>query len=321
MKRLSIVVPVYNVEAHLERCVDSLLSQDIERAEYEIILVNDGSTDNSGALAESLCLKSSNIRCIHQENKGLSGARNTGLAYASGEWIWFVDSDDAIVSNCLKDLLNFLLQSGAASVHIGYTHLFNSGRTQTYLPSGMEMERVVSGEEFFCNLHLVPTAWSYIHRRAFLEEHKLRFYEGIIHEDEEFLPRFLWVCPGIAIYPLALYQYYQNSASIMGTRSLKSELHKLKVLESFTRFLNENRVTHRFASRLRYRAFILYQTILHPSRFLQHQPEDRQMLRQKLTQADFYPVGNCGPMSLKFRAYRWLMNLSLTFYVFLRRWL
>lgn len=321
MKRLSIIVPIYNVEAYLERCVDSLLNQDLEPSDYEIIMVDDGSTDGSGALADQLCQKGTNLVCVHQANKGLSGARNTGLAHAVGEWIWFVDSDDAIEPNCLKNLLDYGTQSGATSLHLGYTHIFNEGPSQTYLPAGLERGKVVSGQQFFCELHVVPTAWSYLHKRDFLVKHGLRFFEGIIHEDEEFLPRFLWFCPGIALYPHALYRYYQNSASIMGTKNVKSDLHKLKVMESFSAFLSQHTLTPTFENRLWYRAFILYQTILHPSQFLRHKPADRQMLLEKLKQTNFYPIGNCGPLSLKFRAYRWLMNLSLPLYVTLRRWL
>ena len=106
MKRLSIIVPVYNVENYLEKCLKSLLTQDIPINQYEIIIINDGSTDGSLAIAESYQNLYSNVRIFSQENKGLGGARNTGIKEAKGACLFFVDSDDYIQVNSLSALLN-----------------------------------------------------------------------------------------------------------------------------------------------------------------------------------------------------------------------
>ena len=92
--KLSIIVPVYNVEKYLERCINSLINQDLCRNEYEIIIVNDGSTDYSGDIAKAIQSKVENIHLYEQVNGGLSAARNTGLKYACGKYVIFVDSDD-----------------------------------------------------------------------------------------------------------------------------------------------------------------------------------------------------------------------------------
>ena len=105
MKLLSIIVPVYNVEKYLSKCLDSLLAQDIPISDYEIIIVNDGSTDSSLVIAESYSQTNSNIRVISQLNKGLGGARNTGIRSSEGKYLFFVDSDDTIQKNTLKPLL------------------------------------------------------------------------------------------------------------------------------------------------------------------------------------------------------------------------
>ena len=97
--KLSIIVPVYNVADYLPKCLDSLLVQDLSQNEYEIIVVNDGSTDNSGKIAEEYSKTYSNIILINQENQGLSGARNTGIQNAKGEYVQFVDSDDYLEPN------------------------------------------------------------------------------------------------------------------------------------------------------------------------------------------------------------------------------
>ena len=106
--KLSVIVPVYNVERYLERCILSILNQDIPHEEYEIIMINDGSTDNSYEIATQLEKKYNNIRLFTQENKGPSAARNYGINLAKGKYIWFIDSDDYIVAGCLKKLFHII---------------------------------------------------------------------------------------------------------------------------------------------------------------------------------------------------------------------
>lgn len=105
MVKLSIIIPVYNVELYIEKCLQSCLSQDIPYDEYEIIVVNDGSPDGSLAIAESIAKTTTNMTIISQKNGGLSAARNTGMSVAKGEYIWFVDSDDWIETKDRKSVV------------------------------------------------------------------------------------------------------------------------------------------------------------------------------------------------------------------------
>lgn len=107
---LSIVIPVYNLENYIGRCMDSLLNQDIDPESYEIICVNDGSRDNTGAVLDEYKSKYKNIKVIHKENEGVVKTRNAGLSIATGDWIWFVDADDWIQPNCLKYLTGIVQQ-------------------------------------------------------------------------------------------------------------------------------------------------------------------------------------------------------------------
>ncbi|MBQ7709263.1 MAG: glycosyltransferase, partial [Bacteroidales bacterium] len=102
--RISIIVPMYNVESYMEECLKSLWNQDLREDEYEVIIVNDGSTDKSLDIAQEICANHPNAQIISQENKGLSMARNAGLAQAQGDSIWFVDADDWIAPGCLKSI-------------------------------------------------------------------------------------------------------------------------------------------------------------------------------------------------------------------------
>lgn len=107
---LSIIIPVYNAENYLAQCLDSCLSQDISRGEYEVICVNDGSSDGSGKVLEEYAKTYSNVHVINQQNAGVSAARNTGLDAAPGDYIWFVDSDDLILPNCLGELQHICME-------------------------------------------------------------------------------------------------------------------------------------------------------------------------------------------------------------------
>ena len=108
--KLSIIVPVYNVADYLPKCLDSLLAQDLPQNEYEIIVVNDGSTDNSGNIAQQYADKYANITLINQANQGLSGARNTGIKCAKGDYIQFVDSDDYVDIHLFERLQHIIEQ-------------------------------------------------------------------------------------------------------------------------------------------------------------------------------------------------------------------
>ena len=116
--RLSIIIPMYNVSLYVEKCVRSCLRQDIPYSEYEIILVNDGSTDNTLDIVQSIAREYPNIHIVDQENAGLSIARNVGLSKAAGEYVWFIDSDDWIEDNILSVVLEQCV--GNEVVAMGY---------------------------------------------------------------------------------------------------------------------------------------------------------------------------------------------------------
>ena len=123
---LTIVIPVYNVEKYIEKCLLSCVHQDIPSDSYEIIVVNDGTKDNSLRIAESIATTHSNISIVSQQNKGLSAARNTGLKLAKGNYIWFIDSDDWIEDNCLSSICQRLAQD-IDILQIGYSFAYEDG--------------------------------------------------------------------------------------------------------------------------------------------------------------------------------------------------
>lgn len=212
--RISIIIPLYKVEAFIEKCILSCLHQDIPSSDYEIICVNDGSPDKSAEIAREIANKYNNIKVIDRENGGLSAARNTGLKNAVGDYVWFVDSDDWIKENCLKrivdtcEVLNLdMLQICAANM-IGNKAVRRFTRKDDgNVTKGRD---VLRGGIAFC----APFS---IYKRKFLIDNHLWFYEGIFHEDNEFSPRVFFKAERVSSINDVVYFVYQNPNSI--TRS------------------------------------------------------------------------------------------------------
>lgn len=187
---ISVVIPVYNVEKYLAECVDSVLGQTY--TDYEIILVDDGATDSSGRICDEYAQKDARICVIHQPNGGLSAARNTGLAAARGEYVYFLDSDDYIDPQALADLIATAQQEQADVVFFDGFVFFDGceedGSVSKYIrktayaaENGREMLRkLLLNEEYRTAVPIM------LFRTDYLRKNELRFLEGIIHEDELF---------------------------------------------------------------------------------------------------------------------------------------
>jgi glycosyltransferase involved in cell wall biosynthesis len=221
MIKVSFIVPVYNVELYLEKCIQSLLDQDISYSEYEIIVINDGSTDHSGEIIDRLSAAYPIIKKIHQENKGLSEARNAGLAVASGKYIWFVDSDDYILPNCLAELVLLCEEKNLEIVDMRFTSINESGskvQRKQYSPQ-FPFDKIVDGSDYLNNYVFESGVWHYFCSHEFFKRNNLRFVPGIYHEDEEFTARALFFAKRIMVVNKITYFYLQRNNSIIGTKN------------------------------------------------------------------------------------------------------
>lgn len=217
---LSIIVPVYNVEKYLERCIDSLVAQDIDINDYEIIMVNDGSTDNSKAIAEQLVNKYPHVILYDQDNQGLSGARNTGMEHARGKYLMFVDSDDYLERNSLKNLINICNQNDLDVCHFRLkclpgNHIGGIGKLQ--------FNKLYSYREIINDGNLIGSACSNVYKTYFLRRNHLFFHEGITHEDVEFSYRLYCHAQRVMIVEDIIYYYVENSASLSKNKSFEKE--------------------------------------------------------------------------------------------------
>lgn len=205
--KLSVIIPVYNVELYVERCLNSVLTQGISFTDYEIIIQNDGSTDGSLAVVEDVVKDHDNCLVLSSQNRGLSAARNTALCHATGEYVWFVDSDDWIEEGAIKALLPYL-NGHNDIVQFGYKEVFNDGSYKNYYRPSKEN---VSGEEAFLTGFPMGAQFS-VYRRSFLLEDEL-FVEGIHHEDNDFTPRTLLRAKHVTLLREPLYNYFKGNAN------------------------------------------------------------------------------------------------------------
>ena len=223
MKKLSIIVPVYNAEKWLRRCVDSLLNQDLPREDYEIILVDDGSTDGSLKICdEYLAAHPGLVRVIHQPNSGVSMARNAALDAAVGDYVMFVDADDYIEPNCLKEVVEKARCSNSDILF--YRHRViteQSERIVDSVPLGITAEDISTGECYMLNGGNTGSIWRGLYRRDVIEKLGLRFYPNITHEDVLFNYQILPFVERIAFSDVLVYNYVYEGESLTRTKSVE----------------------------------------------------------------------------------------------------
>lgn len=219
--KFSIIVPVYNVEAYLERCVESLINQTYNN--IEIILVDDGSKDNSPKLCDDFVKKDSRIKVVHKENGGLSDARNVGLEIATGEYVLFVDSDDWLLLDACERF-NEVLTVNLVDICIGC--LINEDCSRFSLTPAAIPGKIYRGEEYYTLFidSILACAVAPAYRRNFLRECGLNFMVGKFHEDNEFTPRAYIEANSIVFSNIDFYVRYVREDSITTHKDKRKNL-------------------------------------------------------------------------------------------------
>jgi len=190
--QLSIVVPVYNVEKYIRTCIESIFLQGLEEDRYEVIIVNDGTKDCSMEMIQDIISQHQNVTIINQENQGLSVARNNGIAAAKGEYILMPDSDDLLIKNSLKPLLDKAVETKVDLVIANYLEMNNDeiGTLNNSSPNRQKEILITekTGEQLFMediNPHR-PHIWRILFRKDFISQHHLAFFPGIYVQDKPF---------------------------------------------------------------------------------------------------------------------------------------
>lgn len=212
-EKVSVIVPVYNVEKYLRRCLDSIINQTYQN--LEIILVDDGSPDNCGAICDEYAAKDHRIQVIHRENGGLSAARNSGLDAATGDYVAFVDSDDWLTGDFVEKLHAHAEQNALVVANM----VFWESDTRNWTAMAQKESETIDSYEFWrrttgneCTPYIVSCSKLYPWK-FFVN---LRFVEGLFHEDEAILHHIIDQVSHIHVIYEPLYYYRQNNTSIMG---------------------------------------------------------------------------------------------------------
>lgn len=235
MPEISVIVPVFNVEKYLCRCIESILAQTL--TDFEIILINDGSSDKSGDLCNEYAKKDSRIKVIHQENGGVSAARNAGLDIANGNYISFVDSDDYIYPQHLEYLYSAICDSDA---DISVCKMIEFFDTPPILEFGKVNYVKYQGIEIchkLCDYNVASgliTPWGKLYRKHVLNN--IRFPQGKIHEDQFVMHKIFYYCKNIVILPEKLYGYFNNTKGITKSGFKINRYDNIEALEEQWKF-------------------------------------------------------------------------------------
>lgn len=277
--QISVIVPVYNVQRFISSCLESILCQ--RNATFEVICVNDGSTDDSRAKVEEYAKRDKRIILIDQPNQGLSCARNTGIAKARGEWLCFVDSDDKIGWNGktsgreFRDLLDFASDDVDAVVgnasyldegnHVISGDWYVNRRLGVFVPTPETLR--------YCNV----TAWGKLYRRSLVVENNLRFPDGLRYEDQGFFPKFFALTRRFVLTAVPFCSYYKHENTIMDktrrNKNISNGRDYLGIIDSNLAFFNERKLTKKFLPYLQQQSFELLNDAIDLSA-----PEDKQTL-------------------------------------------
>ena len=208
--KLSIIVPVYNVERYIDKCIKSILDQTFK--DFELILVDDGSIDNSGEICDEYIKKDSRVKVIHKKNGGLAAARNTGLIMARGDYVGFVDSDDWIEPNMFSNLYASCVKNGADISVIGVREVDEDGSClNEYIPSDISFSEILKR----------AYAWNKLFKKELFINNNLFFRDGKYYEDLELIPKLFVESIKVTTVSSVGYNYLQRNNSITGSRNEK----------------------------------------------------------------------------------------------------
>ncbi len=211
--QLSFIIPAYNCEKYIEDCINSLLAQDLPQSQFEIIVINDGSTDNTTKILQNKSLQHSNIHILCQENKGRHHARNLGAAIAKGRYIWFIDNDDIIAKNCIKSIINT-----ADLLSLDVLAIAPPKEFKKEFPSSFnykeDVSKPISGKDFLRRKATYWAPWEFLIRRDFYEKHNFKFKLRYFLEDIELLYRIFYYARNIAEFKnFSCYAYIKRPES------------------------------------------------------------------------------------------------------------
>ena len=235
-KLVSIIIPVYNVEKYLDKCINSVRNQTYKH--LEIILVDDGSIDNSGRICDRYQKVDSRIIVIHKNNGGLSDARNTALDIVTGDYVLCVDSDDYITKDCVEYLINLLEKTKSDISICQMKKIFAEETRLDCLKEKINIyENVIAMEQFLYQRLFTASAWCKLYKRQIFKD--IRYPVGYYYEDFAIICKILDCVKKVAVSNQQKYYYRQHHESIMGEGFNSKKMHRIYVAEWNKEFINK----------------------------------------------------------------------------------
>ena len=267
MNKIDLIIPVYNVAPYLRQCLDSVLMQTFQT--FKIILVDDGSTDGSGEICEEYAVSHTNIEVVHQENKGLSSAKNTGLKYSTAPYIMFLDSDDWISPQTLEIMYN-VMEKGDYDIaqcreKLEYDYNVktintNHEKTEVKIYSGLDIYK-----SFFSHRELGPASWGKIYKREIISN--IIFPEGKVHEDIAVIMSIWEKCKSVAYINASLWHYRFREGSISRTHYSSKNRFMYDCVNNMSTVVAKNPILKPYFDGYRY--------LVVKSLFIMFSPEDK----------------------------------------------
>lgn len=310
---VSVIVPIYNTKPWLEECIDSILNQQFSES-FEVLLVDDGATDGCGELCDAFAEKDSRVRVFHQENQGLSAARNTGIDAAVGRYYAFVDSDDIVAPNFLQTLFDACEKHDAYMAVCAVEDVNEDGSSETppsyTMPAevGVFTGKALLNRFYAANGTYYTVAWNKLYRA---EVWKLLHYpEGRLHEDDFVAHRLFWRCDKVVCLDAPLYSYRLRGGSICRTAIRPEAFDAVDGLADRYRFYVENgaertTIDYAYAACWRRYLFLCAKVRVAPTPTLVKAISKEQFLMQGLI--SYLPNCKQLKMSEKLSAARWAM--------------
>lgn len=237
---ISVIIPVYNVAHYLKQCIESIISQE---GNIEVILIDDGSPDESPSICDEYAQKDNRIHVIHKQNGGVSSARNAGLDAAQGEWIWFVDGDDYIAENVLKRIYQEIQKHPHADlIQMGMNYLYDNNRL---VPQKIKLVDNLEKNKFLLQ-HVTYHNHRLLFKREIIEKNRLCFTQGLrVAEDQEFQLKYMMLCKTPIQIPISAYIYRQREGSATHDASTSNRIvnDTFMVLENLNRFIEEKQIS------------------------------------------------------------------------------
>lgn len=234
--RLSIIIPIYNAEKYLKECLDSIISCSF--MDMECILVNDGSTDCSASICEQYVDLDSRFRLLNKDNGGVSEARNAGIETANGLYLMFLDADDYLTKDALKEIENATENQNYDFIAYSYFTLYDNGKTkeEPFNSMGRECKNMTKIRQFMLASSQLNTCWGKLFDTKLIKDHKIAFRTDLkIGEDFIFVADYFQICKNAVLWNIPVYYYRQHATSTMRVYNLETRLDYTDILFEYNK--------------------------------------------------------------------------------------